>query len=70
MQIRGIVLREVGLPAPFAESRPLQVESIELAPPGEGEVLVKVIGVGLCHSDLSIIDGSTLRQILLPHGPA
>jgi alcohol dehydrogenase len=47
----------MGLPAPYAESRPLAVEELDLAPPGPGEVLVRVKAAGLCHSDLSVIAG-------------
>ncbi|MBI5104468.1 MAG: zinc-dependent alcohol dehydrogenase family protein [Solirubrobacterales bacterium] len=61
MRVRGAVLREMGLPAPYAESRPLEVVELELAPPGPGELLVKVGAAGLCHSDLSVIDGSRPR---------
>lgn len=63
MQTRAIVLRELGLPKPYAASQPLRVESIELDPPREGEALVKVIGAGLCHSDLSVIDASRPRPL-------
>lgn len=68
MQVKAIVVRQIGLPRPYAESRPLQVEQIELAPPGEGEVLVKVVGAGLCHSDLSLIDASRPRPLPLVLG--
>jgi Zn-dependent alcohol dehydrogenase len=61
MKVRGAVLREMGLPAPYAESRPLEIAELELDPPGEGELLVKVGAAGLCHSDLSVIDGSRPR---------
>jgi Zn-dependent alcohol dehydrogenase len=61
VRTRGAVLREMGLPAPYAESRPLEVTELELAPPGPGEMLVKVRAAGLCHSDLSVIDGSRPR---------
>jgi Zn-dependent alcohol dehydrogenase len=61
MKVRAAVLRDMGLPAPYAESRPLAIESIELDPPGPGELLVKVRAAGLCHSDLSVIDGSRPR---------
>ena len=30
MKVRGAVLREMGLPAPYAESRPLEVAELEL----------------------------------------
>jgi alcohol dehydrogenase len=46
----------------------LQIEQINLAPPAPGEVLVKVIGAGLCHSDLSIIDGNRPRTLPLVLG--
>ena len=61
MTVRGAVLREMGLPAPYAESRPLEVAELELAGPGPGEMLVRVGAAGLCHSDLSVIDGSRPR---------
>ena len=61
MKVRGAVLREMGLPAPYAESLPLEVMELELDEPGEGELLVKVGAAGLCHSDLSVIDGSRPR---------
>ena len=61
MKVRGAVLREMGLPKPYAESRPLEIVELELAPPGPGELLIKVGAAGLCHSDLSVIDGSRPR---------
>ena len=61
MKVRGAVLREMGLPAPYAESRPLEITELELDPPGEGELLIKIGAAGLCHSDLSVIDGSRPR---------
>jgi Zn-dependent alcohol dehydrogenase len=61
VNVRGAVLREMGLPAPYAESRPLEVADLDLAPPGGGELLVRVGAAGLCHSDLSVIDGSRPR---------
>jgi alcohol dehydrogenase len=69
MIVRGAVLREMGRPAPYAESRPLQVEEVELAPPGPGELLIRIRAAGLCHSDLSVIDGSRPRvmPMLLGH---
>ena len=57
MKIRAAVLREIGLPAPYAQSRPLSVEEVELAAPGPNEVLVRIRAAGLCHSDLSAING-------------
>ena len=61
MRTRGAVLSEMGLPAPYARSRPLEVVDLELEAPGPGELLVRVRAAGLCHSDLSVIDGSRPR---------
>ena len=63
MKVRAAVLREMGLPAPYAQSKPLAIETIELAPPGAGELRVRVLAAGLCHSDLSVIDGSRPRPM-------
>ena len=63
MRTRAAVLREIGRPAPYADSRPLSIEEFELDPPGPGEVLVRVRAAGLCHSDLSVIDGNRPRPV-------
>ena len=56
MKIRAAVLRESGLPRPYCESKPLQIEEVELDGPKRGEVLVQIKAVGLCHSDLVAIN--------------
>jgi len=63
------VLYETGLPRPYTESSPLVVNEINLEPPGKGEVLVEISAAGLCHSDLSVIDGSRprVRPMVLGH---
>jgi alcohol dehydrogenase len=61
MKVQGAVLHDMGLPAPYAQSRPLKIETLDLDPPGPGELRVKVRAAGLCHSDLSVIDGSRPR---------
>src|SRR4051812_34273936 len=60
MKTLAAVLRERGLPAPYAQSKPLVIEELDLAPPGPGEVLVEMAAAGLCHSDLSVINGTRL----------
>jgi alcohol dehydrogenase len=57
MKVSAAVLRQMGLPTPYAESKPLTIEEVNLAPPGVGEILVKIHAAGLCHSDLSAING-------------
>lgn len=61
MKVRAAVLEAIGAERPFDESRPLSVEELDLEGPGPGEVLVKVVAAGLCHSDLSVIDGNRPR---------
>lgn len=70
--IRGAVLDEIGLARPYADSLPLQIAELELAPPGEGELLVRIEAAGLCHSDLSVVDGNRVRPVpmLLGHEAA
>ncbi|HEY2973463.1 MAG TPA: zinc-dependent alcohol dehydrogenase family protein [Pyrinomonadaceae bacterium] len=61
MKTRAAILYEMGLAPPYAESSPLVVDEITLAGPGPGEVLVEIAAAGLCHSDLSVVDGSRPR---------
>lgn len=61
MKVQGAVLHEMGLSPPYAQSNPLRIETLELDAPGAGELRVKVRAAGLCHSDLSVIDGSRPR---------
>jgi alcohol dehydrogenase len=61
MKTRAAVLNAMGATAPYAKSRPLTIETLELKSPGPGEVLVKMAAAGLCHSDLSVINGDRPR---------
>ena len=54
MRMRAAVLYEV--------NKPLVVEEIELDPPKEGEVLVKMIATGVCHSDVHYFTGDSERM--------
>ena len=63
MKIRAAVLETIGAPAPYAQSQPLKIKEVELAPPGHGEVLVRIRAAGLCHSDLSVISGDRPRPV-------
>ncbi|CAM5658129.1 Alcohol dehydrogenase OS=Streptomyces antimycoticus OX=68175 GN=SANT12839_056460 PE=3 SV=1 [Streptomyces antimycoticus] len=42
----------------FDGTAPRVVEDLEVRDPGPGEVLVRIAAAGLCHSDLSVIDGT------------
>ncbi len=63
MKIKAAVLREIGRPPPYEQSQPLTLEEVELDAPGPGEVLVRIRAAGLCHSDLSVIDGNRPRPL-------
>lgn len=63
MKTRAAILTRMSAPAPYAESRPIEVADVELLPPGEGEVLLRMRAAGLCHSDLSVIDGNRPRPL-------
>ena len=63
MRTTAAVLRESGRARPYTWSAPLSTEELELADPGPGEVLVRVAAAGLCHSDVSVIDGSRPRPL-------
>ncbi len=68
MKIDAVVLRNVGASGPYAQSRPLTIEALELEPPGRGEVLVRIAAAGLCHSDLSVINGDRPRPLPMALG--
>ena len=68
MRTRAAVLRAMGAEAPYAASRPLEVTELELAPPGPRELLVRVHAAGLCHSDLSVIEGARPRPLPMALG--
>ena len=36
---------------------PLKIEEVPIPEPGHGEILIKVVACGVCHSDLHAIDG-------------
>jgi alcohol dehydrogenase len=68
MRTRAAVLEKMGVTGPYAQSRPLRVREVELAPPGPGEVLVRIAAAGLCHSDLSVINGDRPRPMPMALG--
>ncbi|MDQ8029562.1 MAG: zinc-dependent alcohol dehydrogenase family protein [Brevundimonas sp.] len=68
IQTRAAVLRAMGAARPYADSRPLAIETVTLDPPGAGEVLVAIRAAGLCHSDLSVINGDRPRPMPMALG--
>ncbi|OFJ54129.1 alcohol dehydrogenase catalytic domain-containing protein [Mycolicibacterium grossiae] len=72
MRIRGAVLDRIGEPRAYAQSRPLTIADLDLDEPGDTELLVRIEASGLCHSDLSVVDGNRVRPVpmLLGHEAA
>jgi len=68
MKMRAAVLDEMQRPRPYAQSRPIKIETVTLDPPGPGEVLLKIAAAGLCHSDLSIVNGDRPRPMPMALG--
>ncbi|MET1043015.1 MAG: zinc-binding dehydrogenase [Microbacteriaceae bacterium] len=72
MKIRGAVLTDAGAEQPYATSQPLGIHELHVDDPGPGEVLVRVEAAGVCHSDLSVVNGDRVRPLpmLLGHEAA
>jgi alcohol dehydrogenase len=68
MKIRAAILDHMEAPRPYTQTCPVSVETVELDGPGVGEVLVKIVAAGLCHSDLSIVNGDRPRPMPMALG--
>ncbi|MFF9588364.1 zinc-binding dehydrogenase [Streptomyces sp. NPDC014646] len=68
MRTRAAVLRGVSTARPYATTRPVEVEELELGAPREGEVLVRIAAASLCHSDLSVVNGDRVRPLPMALG--
>lgn len=68
MRTRAAILSASPAERPYALSRPLSVETVTLDDPRPGEVLVRVVAAGLCHSDLSVINGDRPRPLPMALG--
>ncbi|GAA1933595.1 alcohol dehydrogenase catalytic domain-containing protein [Nocardioides hwasunensis] len=69
MKVTAAVLEVLGAERPYAGSTPLTVGEVDLAAPVGREVLVRMEAAGICHSDLSVVDGNRPRPVpmLLGH---
>lgn len=65
--VAGLIPR-VGAPLPYAVSRPIELVEVELAPLDEGEVLVRIEADGICHSDLSVVNGTRKHPLPIVGG--
>ncbi|MDG2304983.1 MAG: Zn-dependent alcohol dehydrogenase [Candidatus Binatia bacterium] len=55
-----------------ANNAPLEIEDVQIDSPGPGEVLLKTAASGICHSDLTVIEGGLPfpPPCILGHEPA
>jgi|SRR5580700_4361753 alcohol dehydrogenase len=68
MRAKAAVLRAMGATRPYSASGPLEIADVELDAPGSGEVLIRIVAAGLCHSDLSVINGTRPRPMPMAIG--
>jgi len=69
MEITAAVLERSGdNPRPYADKGPLKLTTLTLDPPRAGELLIRIDAAGLCHSDLSVINGDRPRPMPMALG--
>jgi alcohol dehydrogenase len=68
MKTLSAVLREVEQARPYSTTTPISFELLELADPGAGEIRVRIEAAGLCHSDLSVVNGDRVRPLPIALG--
>lgn len=69
MEITAAVLERSGdNPRPYADNGPLKLTTLTLDPPRAGELLIRIDAAGLCHSDLSVINGDRPRPMPMALG--
>ncbi|WP_024476597.1 zinc-binding dehydrogenase [Arthrobacter sp. CAL618] len=66
--MRSAVLHKTGAARPYADSAPLRLEKLAVPSPRPGELRVRIERASLCHSDLSVIDGSRVRPLPMALG--
>lgn len=47
----------------YTDTKKITIEEVPIPKPGPGEVLIKIAYCGICHSDLSLIDGNFPPQL-------
>jgi Zn-dependent alcohol dehydrogenase len=68
MEITAAVLDASGAARPYALSQPLTLKALTLDDPKPGELLVRIDAAGICHSDLSVINGDRPRPMPMALG--
>jgi Zn-dependent alcohol dehydrogenase len=69
MKITAAVLDRSGDNArPYGAHRPLRLVQLNLDDPRPGELLIRIDAAGLCHSDLSVVNGDRQRPMPMALG--
>ena len=69
MKIKAAVIFDQGLPRLYEKSQAVKIEQqVDLSGPNENEVMVQVAAAGVCHTDLSVVNGNRARPIPLVLG--
>jgi S-(hydroxymethyl)glutathione dehydrogenase / alcohol dehydrogenase len=53
----------------YRTNEPLVIDTIDVESPGPGEVLVEIKATGLCHTDLSAVEGKNTAMVNFPGIP-
>lgn len=59
MEIRAAVLREKG--------QPFEVERLDIDDPRPDEILVRIVGTGVCHTDITVQSNPVVMPVVLGH---
>ena len=68
MKISAAVLSQGENAQPYEETQPLALKQLTLAQPLPGELLLRIDAAGICHSDLSVINGDRPRPMPMALG--
>ncbi len=68
MKTFAAILDSIGHAGPYATAHPLRLAEVDLDPPRAGELLVRIEAAGLCHSDLSVVNGDRPRPMPMALG--
>ena len=49
----------------FGPNQPLQIVEVDVAPPKAGEVLIRIVATGVCHTDAYTLSGR-IRKVSFP----
>ena len=63
MKVTAALIFEQGLDKPYVNSEAVKVDEVDLDGPGATEILVEIAAAGVCHSDLSVVNGNRARPV-------